>query len=112
MRIAKLAGSTALFLFVCYSFSAETASAQYISSPYLDLAPMRTIEPGWAPYVLAAPQTRARLAQMPIEQRPYRPFHFYGNTIRRTYYRGTPVPTPRDIVQDFVPAFSRILIRR
>jgi hypothetical protein len=55
-------------------------------------------EPGWSPVVIATGEYRETIKSMPIEQRPYRPFHFYGNTIRRNHYRGNPVVMPRDIV--------------
>ena len=41
---------------------------------------------------------RERIRSMEIIHRPYRPFHFYGNTARRLYYRGRILPTGRDIV--------------
>lgn len=52
-------------------------------------------EPGWSPVIIATGEYRQRIESTPIEQRPYRPLHFYGNTVRRNYYRGTPIPTPR-----------------
>lgn len=53
-------------------------------------------EPGWAPQIVARGEQRARLQSTPILERPYRPLHFYGNTVRRLHYRGTPLPTPRE----------------
>ncbi len=32
--------------------------------------------------------TRREIRAMPILERPSRPGHFYGNTVRRNYYRG------------------------
>ena len=55
-------------------------------------------EPGWSPVVIATGEYRESIKSLPIEQRPYRPFHFYGNTIRRNHYRGNPMVMPRDIV--------------
>jgi hypothetical protein len=55
-------------------------------------------EPGWSPVVIATGEYREQIKSMPIEQRPYRPFHFYGNTIRRNHYRGNPIAMPRDIM--------------
>ncbi|WP_160148207.1 hypothetical protein [Rubripirellula obstinata] len=46
-------------------------------------------DPGWSPTIIATGQYREQLKSMPIEQRPYRPLHFYGNSVRRNYYRGT-----------------------
>ena len=56
-------------------------------------------EPGWSGPIFATGQTRVRIESTPIEYRSYRPFHFYGNTIRRRHYRGTPLPLPRDLFE-------------
>jgi hypothetical protein len=42
---------------------------------------------GFSPTVIAVGTERAFISGMPIIERPYRPFHFYGNTVRRRYYR-------------------------
>lgn len=55
-------------------------------------------EPGWSGSVIAFGQERERLLATPIEQRPYRPLHFYGNAVRRSHYRGTILPAPRDFI--------------
>jgi hypothetical protein len=52
-------------------------------------------EPSWSPVIIATGEYRQQIESMPIEQRPYRPLHFYGNAVRRNYHRGTPVPMPR-----------------
>ncbi len=54
-------------------------------------------EPGWSPIVVPTGEYRDHIKSMPIELRPYRPLHFYGNTVRRSFYRGNPTPMPRDI---------------
>ena len=56
-------------------------------------------EPIWYPYVIARGQDRAVIENTPMELRPYRPFHFYGNTVRRLHYRGNPFLAPRDLVR-------------
>ena len=56
-------------------------------------------EPGWSPIVLPTGEYREQIKSMPIELRPYRPLHFYGNTVRRNYYRGAPVPKLKDVIQ-------------
>lgn len=56
-------------------------------------------EPAWAHGVVRLGDERNAIKSMPITDRPYRPLHFYGNTIRRMHYRGTPLPAPRDVVQ-------------
>lgn len=54
-------------------------------------------EPGWSSVVIPTGEYREQIKSLPIEQRPYRPLHFYGNTIRRSHYRGNPIAMPRDI---------------
>ena len=53
-------------------------------------------EPQWSGRVIATGAERAAIEATPIEMRPNRPLHFYGNTGRRQYYRGSAVPAPRD----------------
>ncbi len=45
-------------------------------------------EPGWYPRTFVSEQQRKQIEATPIEKRPYRPLHFYGNFVRRNYYRG------------------------
>ncbi len=52
-------------------------------------------EPGWSPVIVARGEYRDQIQSTPIEKRPYRPLHVYGNTVRRQHYRGTPLPVPR-----------------
>jgi len=59
--------------------------------------PTAAQEPGWWGVVIADDATKARIEQVDILQRPYRLFHFYGNTVRRMYYRGNLRPTLRDV---------------
>ncbi len=56
-------------------------------------------EPRWASEVMVNESVRTRVEATPVVERPYRPFHFYGNTVRRMHYRGTPVPSPSDVTQ-------------
>ncbi|MCA9148366.1 MAG: hypothetical protein KDA92_03655 [Planctomycetales bacterium] len=53
-------------------------------------------EPGWASEIVAGGVTRQAIESTPMINRPYRPLHFYGNTVRRIHYRGTALPAPRD----------------
>lgn len=55
-------------------------------------------EPGWVHGVVRTGHERDAIKSLPITQRPYRPLHFYGNTVRRLHYRGTALPAPRDVV--------------
>lgn len=54
-------------------------------------------EPGWQGNVIARGAEREKIQNTPILERPYRPLHFYGNTVRRRHYRGSAVPAPRDV---------------
>ncbi len=54
-------------------------------------------ETGWSPVVIARGEYRETVQATPIELRPNRPFHFYGNTVRRIHYRNRAVPRPRDL---------------
>lgn len=56
-------------------------------------------EPNWYPYVLARGNDRAVIKNTHINDRPYRPLHFYGNSVRRNHYRGNPAPLPKDLVR-------------
>lgn len=51
-------------------------------------------EPGWVGQVIKPADQRDEIRQTPIIHRPYRPLHFYGNTVRRMYYHGRVLPTP------------------
>ena len=55
-------------------------------------------EPNWTYGIVRVGESRDAIKSMPITDRPYRPLHVYGNTVRRMHYRGTAVPAPRDIV--------------
>lgn len=78
-------------VFVTFAGVTETAEAQ---------------TNGYYPYVIARGQDRQRIRSMPIELRPNRPLHFYGNAVRRRYY-GRPVfqAPVRRIFQPAVPQF-------
>ena len=52
-------------------------------------------------------EEQVRINSTPVIRRPYRPLHFYGNTVRRRYYRGTIVPLPRDFAQGTTSLFLR-----
>jgi hypothetical protein len=64
-------------------------------------------EPGWARPTFALPQQQAVIEATPIYLRPYRPLHFYGNTVRRQYYRGVAIPLPRDAANAAAAALGR-----
>jgi hypothetical protein len=73
------------------------------------LAPKTAVaQTGWSPSVIATGEERQKIRSTPIEQRPNRPLHFYGNTVRRMHHRGTPLPS----VSDFAPVPTRAMNRR
>ncbi|TWU23897.1 hypothetical protein Pla52o_18200 [Novipirellula galeiformis] len=59
-------------------------------------SPANATEPGWSPIIIPTGSYRDEIKSMPIEQRPYRPGHFYGNTVRRMHYHGEILPRPLD----------------
>lgn len=63
-------------------------------------------EPGWLGVIRARGDLQQAIESTPILERPYRPLHFYGNAVRRSYYRGSPLPLPRDFVQGTAAFFS------
>ena len=54
-------------------------------------------EPGWQREIIARGSQAEQIRSRAIIHRPYRPFHFYGNTMRRRHYRGTGRPTVNDV---------------
>jgi len=56
-------------------------------------------EPGWLGVVVARGELKKEIDATPILERPNRPFHFYGNTVRRKYYRGSALPRPGDVLK-------------
>ncbi|MCA9211448.1 MAG: hypothetical protein KDB27_00150 [Planctomycetales bacterium] len=63
-------------------------------------------EPGWLPIVVAPEPLRTQIKNTDILLRPYRPLHFYGNTVRRMYYRDNPLPTLQDYRNTLVALLS------
>jgi hypothetical protein len=53
-------------------------------------------ETGWSTAVNPLSPEAQQIRQQPLLERPNRPFHVYGNTVRRMHYRGSPLPTTRD----------------
>lgn len=69
VRKAALGVFFLLMIFVMGDVSATTASA---SNSYP---------------IIATGKQREQIKAIPITQRPYRPLHFYGNSVRRAYHR-------------------------
>jgi hypothetical protein len=57
----------------------------------------QAFEPQWELSPVAFGARRQQIRSSHILDRPYRPFHVYGNTVRRRYYRGSAMPRPRDM---------------
>lgn len=47
-----------------------------------------------APVLVAQNLTRSQIRSMPIEARPDRPIHLYGNAVRRRYHRSAAPARP------------------
>jgi hypothetical protein len=47
--------------------------------------------------VIARGEVRDQIAATAIQDRPYRPMHVYGNSVRRRHHRGRAVQAPRDV---------------
>ncbi len=56
-------------------------------------------EPSWLGVVVARGELKQWIDSTPIVDRPNRPFHFYGNAVRREYYRGSAAPRAGDLVK-------------
>jgi hypothetical protein len=63
-------------------------------------------EPGWWGVVIADPYTQTQIDRTDIRLRPYRPFHLYGNSVRRMFYRGNPLPTMQDVANSVQALFE------
>lgn len=70
------------FILVVPAWFAQSADAQ---------------ERRWYPRVIARGADREIIKATPIHHRPNRPLHFYGNTIRRNYFRGNTAPLERSL---------------
>jgi len=82
-------------------WSTRTSAQEPFEPPFETLE-----EPGWWGVVIADPYTQAQIDQTDILLRPYRPFHFYGNTVRRMFYRGNPLPTIQDVADSVQALFE------
>ena len=50
--------------------------------------------------IVARGQQRQEIKSTPILERPYRPLHFYGNTVRRQYAHATGAMTAQGAVRN------------
>ena len=84
VTLAAFILSTAMLFAVPNSASADSASSN---------------EPGWLGVVVARGELKKWIDSTPIVDRPNRPFHFYGNAVRREYYRGSAAPRTSDFLK-------------
>ena len=59
----------------------------------------RASEPSWTGRAVIPRSQRAVIEATPIIERPYRPMHFYGNTVRRAFYHGRWWPRPLELAR-------------
>lgn len=55
-------------------------------------APVEAAGTGFDPRIVTFGETRDQIQSTPITQRPYRPLHVYGNTVRRRHQRSYASP--------------------
>lgn len=72
------------FLSSQVSLAADIPNSQ-TKSPFTTVA---YAGPGFSPSIIATGEERRRIQSTPITHRPNRPLHFYGNAVRRAYWRG------------------------
>ena len=92
----KLQVSIAMFVaFLLAAFLITPAHAQSFSTALrpLDFT-LANSQPTYYPYIIARGADRLAIQNTPMAMRPYRPMHFYGNAVRRGYFRGGLAQTP------------------
>ena len=55
-------------------------------------APVDAAGTGFDPRIVTFGDSREQLQSTPITQRPYRPLHVYGNSVRRRHQRSVAAP--------------------
>lgn len=68
-------------------------------------------EPGWTSGVIKVGNDRTQSRNTHILHRPYRPLHFYGNTVRRMHYKNRMLPSLQELrttVQMLSPSESNV----
>ena len=68
-------------------------------------------EPGWTSGVIKVGNDRTQSRNTHILHRPYRPLHFYGNTVRRMHYKNRMLPSLQELrttVQMLTPSENNI----
>ena len=87
-------GTAMVFVVSPTAWAAPTAA----TAPATSAAPAASNGPGWLGVVVARGELKEWIDSTPIVDRPNRPLHFYGNTVRRRYYRGNQ-SKPGDVAQ-------------
>ena len=72
------------------------AFAGLVVMVFASLSSVCASETGWSGAISPLSPEAQQIRQQPMLERPNRPFHVYGNTMRRMHYRGNPLPAPRD----------------
>ena len=76
----------------------------------IDVAPCQAQDAGIYPYVVTRPQDRHWMESTPVQHRPYRPLHIYGNRVRRIFH-GDPItsyPVPKVVLRAPIAIMRRI----
>jgi len=53
------------------------------------VSPVDAASTGFDPRIVTFGESRQQIQNTPIQERPYRPLHVYGNTVRRRQSRGS-----------------------
>ena len=62
--------------------------AALMAAAVLPCSPAGAADTGFDPRIIMFGEAREQIRATPIEKRPYRPLHVYGNTVRRRQSRG------------------------
>ncbi|MFM8733603.1 MAG: hypothetical protein ACKOC8_00160 [Pirellulales bacterium] len=71
-----------------FLLAAATAAA------LVPVSPAGAANNGFDPRIIAFGEAREQIQNTPVLERPYRPLHVYGNTVRRRHSRGVATPRP------------------
>ncbi|MCE9629937.1 MAG: hypothetical protein K8S94_04350 [Planctomycetia bacterium] len=66
--------------------------ATVAAAALIPVSPIDASGTGFDPRIITFGETRQQIQNTPVIDRPYRPLHVYGNTVRRRHTRGTAAP--------------------
>ncbi len=69
--------------------------ATVAAAALVPVSPIAASGTGFDPRIVTFGETRQQIQSTPVLNRPYRPLHVYGNTVRRRHNRGTAAPQGR-----------------